>query len=215
MNYRYPLVLLLASLLQSCSSNPAQEVSNYYSRQNLVAPITKNFTHCYGYGCRSRINISLTDKDWKRIEVPFQHKAENAQIEREKIRTAIAEFERIVGHIAGTDSDVRGSFVKLGRKQHDCVDESINTTTYMTLLQQNGLVEFHDIKAPSHRFLRNGLPGWPHQTATLIERETGAKFVVDSWFRDNGYPPFVVPLKTWRLGWQPDKAMLPEVYAGQ
>ncbi len=215
MNYRHPLILILTSLLLSCSSNPTRQVDNYYSRQNLTAPATKNFTHCYGYGCKKRLDISLADKDWRRITSSFQHQAKNAQMEREQIRSAIAEFEKIVGRIAGTDGDIRGSFLKLTRQQHDCVDESINTTTYMILLQQKGLIKYHDIWTPSYRFLRNGLPSWPHQTATLIERETATKFVVDSWFRDNGYPPFIIPLKTWRRGWQPDKTMLPEVYADQ
>lgn len=208
------LVLIMAILLTltACSNNPSIELDNYYKRQNIDSPTPRRFIHCHGYGCKQKITISLNNTDWQRVQTLFQAPAANAEMERETIRNAIGEFEKIIGPLAGTDGDVRGSFLKLGRQQHDCVDESINTTTYMTILQLNGLIVHHDILPPSHRFLRNGLPSWPHQTATLKERESGAKFAVDSWFRNNGYPPFIVPIKTWRLGWQPAKTDLPEVF---
>lgn len=215
MKTNYIIILLLVSVLSACASTPTLDIESYYSRQSIPNPTIKNFIHCYGYGCKHRTPITLSKKNWDEITVLFEPKAENAEQERQQIQLAVAQFERIVGPIAGTDGDIRGSFLKLGKKQHDCVDESINTTTYMMLLKDNGLIHFHEVWTPSHRVLRNGLPGWPHQTATLIEKETENKFVVDSWFRDNGYPPFIVTLRAWRFGWQPKKEMLPEVYANK
>lgn len=211
----HSFALLLIIMLTACSSTPSVDVESYYFRQGIPSPTTMSFTHCYGYGCKHKVSITLNDEDWEEIYALFEPRAENAEQERKQIRQAIAQFEKTVGPIAGTDGDIRGSFLKLGKLQHDCVDESINTTTYMSLLQDSGFIRYHQVWTPSHRMLRNGLPGWPHQTATLIEKESGNKFVVDSWFRDNGYPPFIVTLKTWRFGWQPKKAMLPEVYANK
>ena len=48
--------------------------------------------------------------------------------------------------------------------------------------------------------------GVPHVTATVIDRQTGSTFAVDSWFRDSGEPADVVPLEEWLDGWNPPPA---------
>lgn len=47
--------------------------------------------------------------------------------------------------------------------------------------------------------------GWPHTTAMVSETRGGARWAVDSWFRENGKPPEIVPLEVWRRGWRPGK----------
>jgi hypothetical protein len=45
--------------------------------------------------------------------------------------------------------------------------------------------------------------GWPHTSAVIRSLTDGDRYVVDSWFEDNGRPAHVVPLKQWRVGWRP------------
>jgi hypothetical protein len=45
--------------------------------------------------------------------------------------------------------------------------------------------------------------GYPHTTAVIKEKESGKQYAVDSWFFDNGKPPVIVPLETWKDGWKP------------
>ncbi|MCB1563671.1 MAG: hypothetical protein KDJ75_08870, partial [Alphaproteobacteria bacterium] len=114
-------------------------------------------------------------------------------------------FERVVGPRAGTDDDVFGTFGKVGPGQHDCIDESTNTTVYLSLLNQKGLIRFHSISAPDTRsplFMRGR---WPHRTAVVFENGTGTAYAVDSWFHDNGFDAEVVPLQRWKEGWKPEK----------
>ena len=83
----------------------------------------------------------------------------------------------------------------------DCIDESTNTTIYLTLFKRQGLLHHHEIMDRSTRgwFLF----GMPHTTAVVNERANDSLWAVDSWFLDNGEPPFIVPLRTWRRGWKP------------
>jgi hypothetical protein len=39
-----------------------------------------------------------------------------------------------------------------------------------------------------------------HWSAVIRERRIGRRFAVDSWFLDNGHPPFVQPLEDWLSG---------------
>ena len=85
--------------------------------------------------------------------------------------------------------------------QLDCIDESTNTTTYLRLLDQAGLLRHHRVVERATRF---GLfVGMPHSTAVIEELDSGNRFAVDSWFHDNGQPPHIVRLEDWRAGLDP------------
>lgn len=110
--------------------------------------------------------------------------------------------------MTGTWRDKGGTF-NGGEGQMDCIDESINTTLYLTMLQKFGLMRLHRVEDRATRGWF--LAGWPHTTAVISEiamnRENGTYrlWAVDSWFLDNGEPPFILPLETWKAGWEPIK----------
>jgi hypothetical protein len=131
----------------------------------------------------------------------FATPAEAPPEEREQIRSAIALLETVVGPMTGTSSDLGGTWPGFGLPgQMDCIDESINTTTYLRMLQKYGLLRWHGVV---DRATRWSLFSWPHTTAVIEERSSRRQWAVDSWFLDNGEPPFVLPLETWRDGWKP------------
>ena len=160
---------------------------------------------CFHHGCDSVKWISLSDGHWRRLTRHFEPPADRPEQEREQIRRAVAEMERISGDLAGTAGDIAGDLASFGTldPQMDCIDESSNTTTYLTLFEQAGLLRWHTVEPRAHRgYLFFG--GWPHYTALVRDKLTGARWVVDSWFRDNGLPPDVVDLETWKDGWKPE-----------
>ena len=160
---------------------------------------------CFHHGCASVKQVSLTDEHWNRLLVHFTPAAENAADEREQIRQAIAEMERINGKLANTAGDIGGDIGGFGTlaPQMDCIDESSNTTTYLTLFEQAQLLRWHSVEPVATRgYLFFG--GWPHYTALIRENDNGEKWVVDSWFRDNGELPDVLDLDTWKDGWKPE-----------
>ena len=149
----------------------------------------------YSAGKQVQTTIEVSPADWQRIENFFAPPAGSAQEERHQIRYAIAIFEQIAGEQTGTWQDQAVNSAHLGSEAAlDCIDESTNTTVYLRVLDQQGLLHYHDVLPPiaRHRFLID-----IHQTAVIREKDTGAEYVVDSWFRDNGFPPYITTVDAW------------------
>lgn len=191
--------------LSGCANELYTDLPYYMQSKRLPAPSAESFPHCQGYGCPTVKRVELSDADWKKIEKAYGKKPKNAEKERKKISSAIGAFEQVVGKLTGTENDVRGTFIKTGKGQLDCVDESTNTTIYMMLLKQKGLMSFHEIEQPQVRWPLVSGRGWMHQTAVITEKETGKQYAVDSWFEDNGEAAWIVTLDAWRNGWHPDQ----------
>lgn len=196
-------------LLASCQGSNPQYYLNLY---DIKPPSTKNFTHCFNYGCQTHRNVELPAKTERKLHKLFKPPAKTAKIERTRISKAIQIFETDIGALTGTKNDKHGTF-KLYQDnakttqsfQQDCIDESTNTTIYLTLLNNMKLLKFHTPTFPASRQPFTGGSAWWHQTATMKEINTGERYAVDSWFFDNGAPAAIVPLKTWKKGWRPPK----------
>lgn len=189
--------------LHGCTSGIPGTPKDYLASRGLSAQPEK-FIHCQGYGCTKKTNISMNKKDWRAFEAIFSPAPKTAAQERARIARAIGLFERKVGAITGTYVDKAGTFGITGPGQMDCVDESTNTTIYLSLLAQKKLLKFHKVYGPTSRVPLIHAGSWPHQTAVIKEKKTGEFFAVDSWFRDNGTPADIAPLKTWKEGWKPE-----------
>jgi hypothetical protein len=167
------------------------------------APSLAHFEVCQGGGCAKVTTLSLNAADWRPVVDLFRSLPENAAMERHAISHAIGLLEVIVGNKTGTASDRAGTFGNADYpNQQDCNDESINTTTYIRLLKQQGYVQFHEVvDLETRNFFFNG---WPHTTAVIREIDTGARYAVDSWFYDNGHRAVIVPIEVWEDDYQPE-----------
>jgi len=167
----------------------------------IVEPEPGNFNICFDNGCASLAWVKLNAEQWQRLRAVFSKPADTPAEERGQIRVAVALFETIVGAMTGTASDKGGNWKGFGLPgQMDCIDESINTTVYLRMLQKYGLLRWHSVADRSTRW---SLFTWPHTTAVIEEGASRRRWAVDSWFLDNGEPPFVLPLETWKDGWKP------------
>lgn len=147
----------------------------------------------------------LTDQEWAHIHQIFTPTPQSAAQERKRISQSIAVFEHYVGARTGTEVDGYGTFRNMGNFNHDCVDESTNTTVYLMMLRDRGLIKYHTLSAPDTRFpLING-GRWPHKTAVIRDIQTHERYAVDSWFHDNGYPAEVISMNSWKKGWKPEE----------
>lgn len=191
--------LILACLAATACSTAAEE-------RRLAAMVqpdasVSDFVVCHGSDCRIRSETGLTDAEWSKIESVFDPPAATAEDERKQIARAIGLFERYVGPKTNTKSDGGRNRPDPDQStQLDCIDETVNTTTYLRLIEEAGLLRWHSIGQPAHRTA--GLIDF-HNTAVIIEQSDGAAWAVDSWFGPNGTMPYVVPLDAWRAGWQP------------
>jgi len=201
---RLILALLCALPLGACSMD--KYAQNSLIRKNIHITSTETFPHCHSYGCDKKAQISFSTQDWQQIEATFAPAPQNAEEERRSISRAISAFEVLAGEQAGTANDKGGTFRRMmaDGTQLDCVDESLNTTIYLTLLDRKGLLKFHNVGAPEVRLPIIHAGRWPHQTAIIIDKETQIPYAADSWFHDNGFPAEVVTLEKWKKGWKPD-----------
>jgi hypothetical protein len=192
--------IFMPLLLTACAGVTDPKIS--YDRQNITYPSIESFSVCRSYGCEIIDTESLSNRDISNIKNIFKTNS-NEDIEKKNIKKHIAYMEREIGDRTGTSEDVGGTYVKLGHNQQDCVDESTNTTTYLLLAEQLGLLKFHRVNALTSRPpVLSGRLG-PHRTAVIVDKDTGDKYAVDSWFHDNGIEPEIVKLDKWRWGWHP------------
>lgn len=181
--------------------------ADIFVRDDIITdPVPEMMTVCHGNGCLNLGYVSLTPQQWQELRGIFYPLTSMAEEERERLRRAIALMERFAGAATGTWQDKGGTF-NSGAGQMDCIDESINTTLYLTLFQKYGLMRHHRVQDRATRGWFLG--GWPHTTAVMLEPAADAGrtrerlWAVDSWFLDNGDPPFILPLELWKSGWEP------------
>lgn len=159
-----------------------------------AAPAFDGFPVCYNFECSRQQTVKFDAQQWQAIRVLFTPAAGSAADERAMIRRAIAQMEAFAGALTGT-SDIGGNVAGAGRPgQMDCIDESTNTTTYLTLLQQDGLLHWHAVRERAQR------DKWIidiHWTAVIRDTDSGQLYAVDSWFLDNGQPPYIQKLEDW------------------
>ena len=193
--YRFIVAGFLVMLIHNAQAD-------VYPVDDLVTdPKPALFSICYHGTCEETTEVRLRLEQWQQVRNVFKDHKTGAD-EREQIRQAVALMEDIVGKLTGTDRDKAGTFAHLGEEgQLDCVDESINTSFYMQMMANDGLIRTHSVEDRAHRgFFLNR---WPHSTAVIRDKQSGKVFAVDSWFMDNGQPPYIIPLQEWDDGWKP------------
>ena len=169
---------------------------------SLIASISwaqQTFEVCYNFSCRTTSQVTLSAEEWQSAADLFQ--AQSADDEREQIKLAIARMEQLAGNYLPTHRDIAFNLPKTDDHDHDelfpgqqdCIDESINTMAYLRLFEKTGLLRFH---RSLDRAYRRTI--WDqHWAAKIEEIESGQRFVIDSWFRDNGEPPYLVTSEQW------------------
>ena len=175
----------------------------FISEDIITNPTPSHFNICHGGSCENITDVSLNKEQWKIIIKLFSGDR-SVKDERRSIKLAIAKMELIVGKLTDTYNDkAENNTDDQFNHYMDCIDESTNTTIYMTMMQENGLIRLHTIGDRGNRgYFFNG---WPHTTAVIKEIRTGTLYAVDSWFLDNGQQPFIIPLNSWFDGWRPVK----------
>jgi hypothetical protein len=168
-----------------------------YAPAVIPAPAPKPFYSCTDYHCDEGKMVSLSTQQWSQVQAFFASARSPAE-ERQQIRKAIALLEVQVGGITGTSRDLAKNVSGAGQPgQLDCISESKNTTTYLRLLSSDGLLQWHTVE---ERKLRHPWIVDLHWTAVIRDKSTDQRYAVDSWFLDNGQPPYIQPLDQWLSG---------------
>lgn len=201
------LWLLLAIALPGCLSlssswNGPEDFYAYVHEiapegGELEGPRGRTVTVCHAYACQMRTDVTFTEADLAPVYAVLAA-ADGPAAEREALRLAIAHLETVVGRRVGTSGDVGYLYLEGSGDpgQQDCIDETANTTSYLLMLEREGLMRHHRVrKAEQRGFIVDGR--YPHFSASLREIATGTAWVIDSWPQANGESPRMLQLDDW------------------
>ena len=154
---------------------------------------------CYDFGCRSQQTVTLSRAEWQGIGSLFD--AGSATEERQQIKLALARIEQLVGRYTPTYRDLAmnlpladsASDQEKVSGQLDCIDESINATGYLQMLEQTKMLRVHRVLDRAYRrsFLTQ------HWAAQIEDLQSGRRYVIDTWFEENGKLPVLVSSESW------------------
>ncbi len=184
-----------------CSCSKGKGLNLYPYRQHTASP--QSFDLCHGFSCTYKMPVSLTDKQWQGVLDVFAVPAMDAKNEKQKIAVAIARIEYKVNANTRMNPDrAKAENFESDQDQMDCIDETINTSLFLKFLEKEGVLKWHKVGEPIHRgYFIDAM--WPHNSATIVEKSTGAVFAVDSYWYDNGAPAQIVPMDIWMDSWDP------------
>lgn len=186
-------LLLSVILLGACNGGAGLNMGQYADPE--ASP--EKFIYCYGYGCRNQALTNFTDPEWRAIQKIFKKKSKTPEDERKKISKAIAKMEQYMGEEFGTKNDLpKAPLSKESETELDCIDETVNTTKFLKFLEEADLLVFHKVSKPVYKgYMLNGV--YPHNSAAVMETETGAVYVIDSYIFENGAEPNIRQLDNW------------------
>ncbi|EXI89922.1 MAG: hypothetical protein AW11_01198 [Candidatus Accumulibacter regalis] len=176
---------------------------------------------CYNYGCLSQSDVHYADEQLAQIQA-LLGTAESAADERAKLSLAMGWLLGWAGQQTPIAADRGGNTADNGvYGRMDCIDHSTTGTRLLRLLEARGWLRFHRVLDPVWRVLylfQVHHAAQIEEVAATVGSESGtnaaqaasagggggaaepARYVVDSWFRDNGQPALVIDLQSWLDG---------------
>ena len=195
----------MAWVMSACAENPSHLNTTYLDRYADPNPTPTSVLECHGFSCSETSRAALNRDAWRHVTAVFVPRAKDAPTERRQIAHGVALIQLLVGQQTGTATHQwthRDKYILPNVNdptQLDCIDEAVNTWTYLTLMERSGLLHFHRVAKLSHA----GTPIDPRNTAVLQEIG-GQYFAIDPALVDVGVPPPIILLDTWLAHWPPD-----------
>ncbi len=111
----------------------------------LATEEVKNIPVCMNFGCKDKRYVTLEPKEWQSIADWFKQGPSSPENERQQIKQAIGWMEHVIGTHTPAHRDLGGDLSEnaVFPGQLDCIDESINTTTYLNLFASRALLTHH------------------------------------------------------------------------
>ena len=163
-----------------------------------------NVPICYGYGCNAQAQIRFSDGQLREVAQQMAVAVDPAE-ERKMLAAVIGRLYAWAGEQSDIRNDRGGNYADgHAPGKMDCIDHSTSTTRLLRLLETRGSLRWHRVLEPDARNWALVIP--VHYSAVIEEKAAGegARFVVDSWFVDNGQAAVILPLGEWKEGAGPD-----------
>jgi len=211
---RTAIVLMVAGMvLSACTYERTGAPARHYSEFRVAPPTQSSHSNrvevCHAYTCKQKSPYYFRKRDIANLAALMRRvkRKDTPHEERRAAAYAIGRIERDVGKKLGLKDQPGMSFRSSGdSSQQDCVDEATNTTSYLLVLESNGLLKHHTVKIPIAKgnMIKGMLRGkpveyWPHWAAVLEEKKTGQRYAVDSWPFKMGENPGVQKIEDWYI----------------
>ncbi len=175
---------------------------------------------CYNYGCLVEEAVRYSDPQLATVKRMLQA-ARSPLLERKILASVVGQLYRWAGQQTPIYADRGGNMADDGvRGGMDCIDHSTTTTRFLKMLERRKWLRHHRVLEPARRsrliifehfsaVIEELPPRWLPSlkiSAGLEIPEQGepTRFVVDSWFVNNGQPAVILPLDEWLDGGGPD-----------
>ncbi len=159
---------------------------------------------CHGYGCLVQEEVVYSEARLDEVRRQLLA-AGSAAEERERLALAVGQLYAWAGEQTDIRHDKGGNFADgdiPGRM--DCIDHATTTTRLLRLLAARGDLRWHRVQEPEVRNFALIFPAHYSAVIETLDDEAAERFVVDSWFVDNGQPAVILPLADWKKGAGPD-----------
>lgn len=169
---------------------------------NMTSAWAEPVSVCHYYGCKRSFSFNL-DADTQASIAQRLAQSPDAVSERENIAWAVQQMYLLAAETYPPIKDDKGGNFNDGSSpgRMDCVDHSTNDSTFLKVMEKHGWLRFHRTNGTTWRsryFFDL------HYTAILRDNTTGRDWAVDTWFKDFGAPPVIVPLDEWKKGYHPE-----------
>lgn len=161
---------------------------------------------CFNWSCTSRQRLTLTAADMTEVARQMALCSGDGLHDRlQRLRIGIWQMEALAEKyepLLANDEAVNDRDQMLEGRM-DCIDNASNTTTYLHVLSDLGLLPGWTLGAPRVRHRFSDLVHW---TAVVTDSRDDDSWSVDTWLRPNGHLPFVMPLGDWKsdkVPWDP------------
>ena len=161
---------------------------------------------CFNWSCTSRQRLTFTASDMAEVARQMALCPGDELHDRlQRVRIGIWQMEALAQKyqplLANDEAVNDRDHARDGRM--DCIDNASNTTSFLRVLHDLGLLPGWSMTAPQVRDLFSLQVHW---TAVIVNRRDARPWAIDSWFRPNSHLPFVMPLADWesaRVAWDP------------
>lgn len=161
---------------------------------------------CFNWSCASQQRMHFSASEMQQVAEQMAMCPGHTTYQRvQRLRVGIWQMELLAQKhqpllandepINDRDQDVEGRM--------DCIDNSTNTSTFISVLVDLGLLPGWSVAEPR---VRDRFSMQVHWTAVALDVRSARAFAVDSWFRGNGHLPFVMPVTEWvqkHVAWKP------------
>lgn len=159
---------------------------------------------CYNYGCAQTARVAFSDEQLGQLQ-ELLARSRDPEVERAVLAWAVGRLYLWAGEQSPIHADRAGDLADDGVDgKMDCIDHATTTDRFLRMLESRGWLRFHRV-APAAR--RTRLVIFQHFSAVVEALEAPPegeapppRFVIDSWFVEQGVPAVVLPLSDWRDG---------------